>query len=99
MGFLFSLVCNVLIDWLFLGWARRETDTRLGKMQDAAFDTPGAQSPVPASVLAAAGALALGQWAVARSLWKLSGRQAVAGLILGACVAGGGRILWPPGDS
>jgi len=96
MGFLLSLACNILFNLLFLGWARRETDARIGKMQDAAFDTPGAQSPVPASVLAAGSVLAVGQWSLARSVWRLSGGQALAALFLGALVAGCVGILQSP---
>lgn len=95
MGFLLSLACNTLLSRLFLGWAQKETDTQIGKMQDAAFDTPGAQSALPPSVLIGAGGLLAGQWALARRVLRLSGGQAVAALLLGGAIAG----LWTAASS
>jgi len=98
MGFWSSLACNVLTGALFLGWARRETDARIGKMQDAAFDTPGAQSPLPAPVLVAGSALAVGQWGVAQGMCRLSAGRALVALLLGAIVAGGIHLFQPSRD-
>lgn len=87
MGFWLSLAGNILLSSLFLNWARRETDAQIGKMQDAAFDTPGAQSPLPMPVLIGAGVLMVGQLALARRVWRLSGRLAFASLLSGAVIA------------
>jgi len=87
MGFWLSLFGNALLSSLFLRWARRETDAQIGRMQDAAFDTPGAQSPLPTPVLVGAGALVVGQWSLARTVWRLSGGQALAVLLVGAAAA------------
>ena len=84
MGFLFSLLCNLLLNRLFLGWARGEINAQIGGMQNAAFDSPGFQSPLPVSVLAAGGALLAGQMALGRGVWKLSGGRALLSLLLAA---------------
>jgi len=96
MGFWISLICNVLTGALFLGWARRETDARIGKMQDAAFDTPGAQSPLPASVLVAGGALLVGEWSLAQGACRLSSGRTLATLFLGVLLAGAVHFLQSP---
>lgn len=95
MAFLFSLFANLLINRFFLAWAKQETSAAIGRMQDAAFDTPGAQSPLPPSVLVGAGGLLAGQWALARKALRLSGGQSVAALLLGGAIAGLWMTLWP----
>jgi hypothetical protein len=84
MGFLFSLLGNVLLNRFYLGWARREINGQISEMQNAAFDSPGFASPLPMSVLAAGGTLLVGQIALGRGVWKLSTRQALLSLFLGA---------------
>lgn len=88
MGFLFSLIANLLINRFFLAWAEQETSAAIGRMQDAAFDTPGAQSPLPAPVLVGGGALIAGELLLARWIGRLSGGRAVLALLLGGVVAG-----------
>jgi hypothetical protein len=36
---------------LYLGWARQRTDQQISKMQQAAFNTPGAEAPITPDVL------------------------------------------------
>lgn len=88
MAFLFSLLANLLINHFFLAWAQKETGAAIGRMQDAAFDTPGAQSPLPAPVLVGGGALIAGELLLARWIGRLSGGRAVLALLLGGVVAG-----------
>lgn len=94
MSFWPSLICNTVLSSIFLHWAQQETDAQIGRMQDAAYDTPGAQSPLPASVLVGAGLLAAGQIGLAQRLWRLSGGQALALLLLGAGAAALLRVVW-----
>lgn len=93
MGFLASLLGNVLLNRLFLGWAQREINAQIGEMQSAAFDSPGFQSPLPVSVLAAGGTLLIGQIALGRGVWKLSGRRALLSLLLAAAVGVAVQLL------
>lgn len=86
MAFLFNLLCNILLNRLFLGWAQGEINAQIGEMQSAAFDSPGFESPLPASVLAAGGGLLVGQIALGRGVWKLSGGRALLSLLLGAAI-------------
>jgi len=95
MGFLLSLICNAVMSVLFLGWAKRETDAQIGKMQDAAFDTPGAQSPLPPPVLVSGVALAAGQMGLAKGVWRLSSSQAVISVLLGGAIAAVLRLFQP----
>lgn len=88
MAFLFSLLANLLINRLFLAWAQEETSAAIGRMQDAAFDTPGAQSPLPATVLVGGGALIAGEVLLARWIGRLSGGRALLALLLGGAIAG-----------
>lgn len=93
MGFLFSLLGNALLNHFFLGWAQREINAQIGEMQSAAFDSPGFQSPLPVPVVAAGGVLLTGQIALGRGVWKLSARQALFSLLLGAAIGGATQLL------
>jgi len=70
----------------YLTWAREQTEGQISKMQDSAFDTPGAEPPVPSSILVAAVSVVAGHFALTRMLRMRRG-QSVLSLILGVAVA------------
>jgi hypothetical protein len=49
--FLLSLLYSALSLSFFLGWARQRAEGQIDKMQDAVFNTPGAEAPVPPDVV------------------------------------------------
>ena len=68
---------------LFLAWARGRAEGQIDKMQDAVFNTPGAESPVTPDV-AVAGAGFLGaHFVLGQKLLGLRSWQALLSLLLG----------------
>ena len=61
---LLSVVISATSWFEFLDWAWGETEGQIDKMQDAAFDTPGVESPVPPAVLMAALSVVAGHFAI-----------------------------------
>lgn len=70
--------------YLFAWWAKAESDRQIAKMQDAVFNTPGAEAPVPPAVAAAAISLLGMLWTVARRLLGLGRGLTLLGLLGGA---------------
>ncbi len=74
LRFLISVLLNsaawfVLIDW---GWMQAER--QIDKMQEAAFDTPGAAAPIPPKVFAAGAGALLGHAYLSRELRLSAGK-------------------------
>ena len=92
-------VLVLLAYWLlllppFLRWSKESTDVQIAKMQAAAFDSPGADAPVPPSVMLAGGGILLGHLAVARLL-RLSAWQTLAALLAGSTIGAAiVTVLW-----
>lgn len=92
LRFLISALYSALLTPIYLLWAQQQADAQIDKMQEAAFNTPGAESAVtPAMALGGAGVLA-SQLFVGRALLRLSGVQSIASLLLGSSV--GAIIFW-----
>ncbi len=90
LRFLISVLLNsaawfVLIDW---GWMQAER--QIDKMQEAAFDTPGAAAPIPPKVFAAGAGALLGHAYLSREL-RLSAGESALSLLLGG--AAGAALL------
>ncbi len=76
---------------LYLGWSRRQAEAQIDEMQRAAFNTPGAAPPIPATVVVAGAGLVGGYLLLARLLGQ-PGRQAALSLLLAGIV--GGLSFW-----
>ena len=70
---------------LYLDWSRRQAESQIDKMQRAVFNTPGAEAPVPPSVLFGGMLLLAGYWGVTRLL-GVKGWLAALGAIAGGPV-------------
>lgn len=81
------LLLGILISaaaWFeFLGWAWGETEDQIDKMQDAAFETPGAEAPVPMAVFMAALSVIAGHFTVGRLL-RMRRWQTFLAMVAGA---------------
>lgn len=51
--FLLSLAYPILITPVYLDWSRRQAEQQIDKMQEAVFNTPGAEAPLPPAVIVA----------------------------------------------
>jgi hypothetical protein len=80
------LILSILISavtWFqFLDWARGKTEGQINKMQEAAFNTPGADAPVPIAVLMAGVSVVTAHFTVGRFL-RLRRWQTLTSLMLG----------------
>lgn len=86
MRFLAStLYISILLPFL-LGWAKNETDHRMKKMQDAAYDTPGAESPLPPQVIIGSMGLIGGHFLFSSGIMKLKKRFTFLTLIVGGLI-------------
>jgi hypothetical protein len=64
-------------------WGQEQTEQQIDKMQEAAFNTPGAEAPVPGTVLAAGAGLLVGHFVVGKLLLRLRIWQTILSLLLG----------------
>jgi hypothetical protein len=85
--FLIHTLLAAAATYLFAAWAKAQSDRQIGKMQDAVFNTPGAEAPVPPAVAAAAFSLLGTLWAIGRRLLGLGWGLTILGLLTG--VVGG----------
>jgi hypothetical protein len=91
---LLSAIYNTATWFQFLNWAWNQTEGQIDKMQDAAFNTPGAESPVPPSILMAAAGVLAGHFTLSRIL-RLRRWQSLLSLFLGVA-AGAALVLLRP---
>jgi hypothetical protein len=91
MRFFFSMLATALVLPAYLGWSRAQAEEQIDQMQQAAFNTPGAEAPVPPAVLLGGAGLLTGHFIVARLL-KLRSWQALISLA-GGLAAGIGLYL------
>ncbi len=89
MRFLTSIALTAVIMVSFLRWASEQSERQIGKMQDAVFNSPGAESPVPPGVIATGIGLLVGQWIVVRKVFRLKTWQTVVSLLTGGLLAAG----------
>lgn len=83
---LLSTIYNAVSWSQFLNWAWNQTENQIDKMQDAAFETPGMEAPVPPSVLMAAAGVIGSHLTVSRIL-RLRPWQSLLSLALGVAAA------------
>ena len=91
--FLFSTASLVLIVPVFLDWAKAESEQQIDKMQEAAFNTPGVEAPLPGRVLAGAAILLVGHLVAGRLILRLSPVAAFLSLLLGGTAGVGAFFL------
>ena len=82
---LIAFAYPILLIPLYLDWSRRQAESQIDKMQAAVFNTPGAESPVPPTVMVAGALLLVGYWMVTRLL-AVPGWLRVLGAVLGVPV-------------
>jgi hypothetical protein len=88
--FLLNALTFAILVLRFLVWSRDEAEGQLDKMQQKVHFTPGAESPLPPPVLLGGAGLVVGHFVLGRTLWRLTGGQLLATLLLG--LAGG--LAW-----
>ena len=91
--FLASIVLTALALPVYLRWSAEQAEEQIDKMQEAAFNTPGAEAPVTPSIVMGGIGLLFGHFVVGRRLLRLRGWQAFLSLLAG--VAGGvATFVW-----
>jgi hypothetical protein len=83
LKFLLSLLYSTVSMPLFLGWAQQRIERQLDKMQDAVFNTPGAEAPVPPDVVLGGIGLVATHFAFGQKVLGLHGWQAFLSFGLG----------------
>ena len=76
-----SALLSALAVPFFVKWIRGEVENQLDKMQEAVFNTPGAEAPVPPTVILGGAGLLAGHFVTARLL-GLRFWQAFVSLVL-----------------
>lgn len=84
MRFLINTLLTALCVPIFLGWGKEQADAQITKMQEAAFNTPGAESPLPVAVAAAGFGLVVGHFLLGRLLGVSRGGRLLSLLLAGA---------------
>ena len=91
--FLLSTLSTALLLPFFIHWGVGQTNKQLDKMQEDAFDTPGADSPItPPMVLGTLGII-VGHF-VAGGLFGLRFWQSIVSFVLGLTSAVGLFMVW-----
>lgn len=81
--FLLCLLYPVLLIPLYLDWSRAQAEGQIDKMQQAVFNTPGSEAPLPPVVVVGGVGLLVGYGLWARLL-RLPGWAHFLGMLLGA---------------
>ena len=84
--FLLGTMVAAVVTFFYAGWARRQAEAQIGKMQLNAYNTPGAESPVPPQVMASGISILGAVWWVQHRILRQHGGGAVFSLLLGAAV-------------
>lgn len=92
MKLFLNIAFSALLVPFYLLWGRDQVETQLDKMQANAFDSPGAEAPVPPGLLLGSVGLVSGHLLWGRML-GLRMRQALAGLLIGWTL-GIAAFLW-----
>ncbi len=78
------------VTYFYARWARDESEAQLGRMQINAYNTPGAEAPVPPQVAATGFSVLGGTWWALRKVLRLRGATTVfamlAGVVMGLAV-------------
>ena len=92
--FILSTLYTALLLPIYLRWSRQQTEHQIDKMQEAVFNTPGAETIVTAPVVLG-GVLLIGfHFLVARRALNLKTWQSVLSLFV-SIVAGLGIFMFP----
>ena len=78
-----SSTLPALLFSVFLHRAQSDVEAQIDKMQEAAFNTPGAESPVSLPVVLGGLGLLAGHVVVGRGLFRLHGWRMLASLVMG----------------
>jgi hypothetical protein len=78
---LITLGYPIVLVPFYLEWSRRQAEGQIDKMQAAVFNTPGAEAPVPSSVVVGGALLILSYWGVTRLFGARGGLQLLGALI------------------
>ncbi len=92
---LFGALYPTLALPLFLRWSTSQVEGQIDKMQQAVFNTPGAEAPVPPIVIVGGAGLTAGYFAYARALRLGLARTAVC-LLLGGAAGAALYLAQPP---
>lgn len=90
--FLFTTFVTALAIPFYLKWGRQQSEGQIDKMQAAVHGTPGAESPIPPSVLLGGAGLLAGHWLLTRLLGLRFGQAFVS--LLAAIGAGFGFYFY-----
>ena len=91
--FLFSVALAFIATFVYVLWARNKSESQIGKMQLNAYNSPGAESPVPKEVMASAlGAIGM-LWFLQRKVLRNSTVPASLALALGGA-AGVAAVIY-----
>ena len=90
MNFLLSLLQALGVTAFFLRWSQGRIERQIDRMQEAAFNTPGAEAPVTPEMLIA-GAGLFGAHLLVGSVLGLRKRYALLSFLLGSA---GGVLLF-----
>jgi len=94
LKFILNTLYTALLLPLYLKWSRQQIESQIDKMQEAVFNTPGVEAPVPAPVLLGGIALIGGHlWLGQRGL-RLRGWQTMSSLVLGSLIGTGLFLIW-----
>lgn len=66
----------------YMRWSFEQAETQIDKMQDAAFNTPGAEAPLPPNVLLAGFAIVCGYILFIRRLTQFTFLAAIGGFFV-----------------
>ncbi len=80
--FLICLLYPLLLTPIYLTWGRDQAETQIDKMQQAVFNTPGSEAPIPPAVIVGGIGLLAGYGLLGWML-RLPGWARFVGLLLG----------------
>ena len=83
LQFLISTLYPILLLLQYLKWSKRRIDLQIEKMQEASFNTPGAEAPIPPEVALGGMALVAGHFLVGRWMLRMKWIPTVLSLLLG----------------
>ncbi len=81
--FLLSTCYTIVFLPLYVGWAAQQAEQQIDKMQEAAFNTPGTEAPLPPVVFLGGAVVFAGHMLIGHFLLKLKGWQTGLALLLG----------------
>lgn len=90
--FLFSTTLTAVVTFFYASWARAESEAQIGRMQLAAYNTPGVDSPVPRQVFTVGMSVLGVLWFVMGRVLRMRLGQRILSLLAG--VAGGVALLF-----